>query len=323
MGSLSRHRVSVIVPTRDRDPLLQQALASVRANEDDGLELEVLVIDNGSGQSTQAIAAEFGARYLRCSIHGAAAARNRGFEAASGEFIAFLDDDDVWIPGHLRHQVDWLAQRPDFGGVLGQVRNIDHELRSAGPLWPQRLPDDGRLFTHLLRVMPQLGATVIRSSVLSEVGYFDERLGGDEDWDLHLRLALRRPVGFMPIPCALFRRRPNGTWDELHWRQIRSTRRVFWRNVRRAGNQAPSLGFVLRAWLHHLGASHTELLNNAGAHALAGRGPAARVALGRAFRVSPLHAAWSLVRRPDARWVAYTSLRPRLTRGGSGSEPVR
>jgi glycosyltransferase involved in cell wall biosynthesis len=318
-------RVSVIVPTRDRDPLLRQALASIAANAEPGLELEILVIDNGAGESTSSIASEMGGRYLRCSTQGVSAARNCGLQAATGEYVAFLDDDDVWMPRHLRLLVDWLAEHPYHGAVLGQVQNTDLELRNPGLLWPESLPDGGRIFAQLLRVQPQLGATVIRKSVLDQIGHFDETLLGDEDWDLHMRLAIGRLVGFVPVPCVLFRRRPNGSWDDLHWKQFAAFRKVFWRNVRRAGKDAPPLRHVLRTYLHHLGAYQSELLNNAKAHALAGRGRAARLALGRSFVASPLHAAVSMARDPEARWVAVASVRPGLghSRGRRGSEPVQ
>jgi glycosyltransferase involved in cell wall biosynthesis len=320
-----RRRVSVIVPTRSRDALLKQALASIRANEDQSLELEILVIDNGAGESTRSIADELGARYLRSATQGVSAARNQGLEAATGEYVAFLDDDDVWMPSHLHLLVGWLAERPAFAAVLGQVQNTDLELRHPGQPWPEWLPDDGRIFAQLLRVQPQLGASVIRKSVIDQVGHFDETLIGDEDWDLHMRLAIDRLVGFVPVTCVLFRRRPSGTWDDLHWKQFRPFRRVFWRNVRRAGKNRPPLRFVLRSYLHHLGAYQSELLNNAKAHAHAGRARAARVAFGRSVLVSPLHAAATMARDAEARRLAFEVVIPglRRRRGAAGSEPAR
>jgi hypothetical protein len=239
--------------------------------------------------------------------------------------VAFLDDDDVWTPGHLHLLVGWLAERPAFDAVLGQVQNVDLELSHPGLLWPDSFPADGHIFAQLLRVQPQLGATVIRKSVIDQVGHFDEELIGDEDWDLHMRLAIDRLVGFVPVPCVLFRRRPNGTWDDLHWKQFRPFRRVFWRNVRRAGKNRPPVSYVLRTYLRHIGAYQSELLNNAKAHAHAGRAQAARVAYGRSVIASPLHAAASIARDSEARRLAFGSVIPGLgrRRGAAGSEPAR
>ena len=90
--------VSVIVPTRDRPALLREALASIRAIENDWLKFEILVGDNGSDPASKLAVAEFGAFYMTVAKAGAGAARNAGLKLAKGEFIAFLDDDDVWLP---------------------------------------------------------------------------------------------------------------------------------------------------------------------------------------------------------------------------------
>jgi glycosyltransferase involved in cell wall biosynthesis len=282
----------------------------VVANSDPGLQLDVLVVDNGGGAETMNVVREFGARYLRCSSGGAAAARNRGLEDANGEYIAFLDDDDVWTPCHLRQQVDWLVEHPDFGAVLGRVQNIDHELKRAGLLWPESLPYDGRLFAYMLRLQPQLGATVIKRSVLESVGYFDETLLGDEDWDWHLRLALTERIGFLPTTCVLFRARPLGSDDERLWQRFPYVGKVFWGNVRRGGKDSPARPLALLTYLHHLGTWHGQFLRSAKVHARSGRRSNAQLGLRRAARISPLHFAWSLIRDSEARRVAMIVLLP-------------
>ena len=114
-------RVSVIVPTRDRPALLREALASIRAIETDALTFEILVGDNGKDAASRAAAEEFGAIYLPVERAGAGAARNAGLKVASGEFIAFLDDDEIapptWLAELLRVQ---RAHSAD--AVFGPVR---------------------------------------------------------------------------------------------------------------------------------------------------------------------------------------------------------
>src|SRR5262245_8263189 len=94
-------RVSVVVPTCNRTASLRKALASIRDVETPDLQLEILVADNGINAETRAVAAEFGAVYLEVETRGPSAARNAAMFAATGDFIAFLDDDDAWLPGHL------------------------------------------------------------------------------------------------------------------------------------------------------------------------------------------------------------------------------
>src|SRR5665213_1772493 len=93
--------VSVVVPTRERPELLSEALQSIRSLERDGVRLEIIVGDNGSAIETEQVAAAFGAVYLHTSKSGSAAARNIAMRAATAEYIAFLDDDDLWTSNHI------------------------------------------------------------------------------------------------------------------------------------------------------------------------------------------------------------------------------
>ena len=95
-------RVSAIIPTKNRAALLREALTSVRAVEGPDLELEIIVADHGSTDDTESVARAFGARLVREPKPGAAAARNTGMRAATGQYVAFLDDDDLWLADHLR-----------------------------------------------------------------------------------------------------------------------------------------------------------------------------------------------------------------------------
>ena len=112
--------VSVIVPTRDRPALLREALASIRAAARPALMFEILVCDNGADPESRAAAEEFGARYLKVGKNGAGAARNAGLAAATGDFVAFLDDDDVWLPGNITPQVGMMMQDPSLDAVFGE-----------------------------------------------------------------------------------------------------------------------------------------------------------------------------------------------------------
>jgi glycosyltransferase involved in cell wall biosynthesis len=317
MGPANKAIVSVIVPTRNRDALLRSALISVQENRGPGFELEVVVVDNGTGEETAQVAAQAGARYVRSPRSGASAARNHGIELATGDYVTFLDDDDVWTAGHLAALVDWLARQPDFVAVLGQVCNVDHDLTKSAAPWPDGLPGDGFVFPALLRIQPQVGATLVRRSAANAVGPFDEKLLGDEDWDWHLRLALHGRVGFLPVVSVLFRARPDGSDDDLQWIRFPYMTEVFWRNVRRGGTRSPSLVSTIRTYLHHLGIWHWQFIRSARAHVRAGRIKSARRSLGRAARISPLHFAWSLLRDSETRRTAAAALR---SAGSSSAE---
>src|SRR5713226_3489906 len=114
MSKQDCYRVSVIIPTKNRSHLLAEALASVLGEATRRVRLEAIVADNGSLDDTKEIAKEFGVRHIEVSKPGAAATRNAGLRVATGEYIAFLDDDDVWLPGHLGLQLDFLSAHREF-----------------------------------------------------------------------------------------------------------------------------------------------------------------------------------------------------------------
>jgi glycosyltransferase involved in cell wall biosynthesis len=228
-----RRKVSVIVPTCDRPVTLRQALASIRALEGPDLTFEILVGDNGANPQTPAIAEEFGAIYLKTPKRGPSAARNAGLQLATGDFVAFLDDDDIWLKQHVRSHVGLLDSRPDLDAVLGQVVNVDQDLKPFGKAWPEEDPGDG---DDLLKRMlggyfPQIGSVVARGNIVEQIGLFDDGLIGGEDLDWLLRIARRRKLGFVSVASIYFRNRPHGIYDTLYRQRAYFDRVVFLRHA--------------------------------------------------------------------------------------------
>jgi glycosyltransferase involved in cell wall biosynthesis len=222
-------KVSVIVPSCDRPALLRQALVSIRALEGPDLTFEILVGDNGSAPETPAVAEEFGAIYLPVQTGGPSAARNAGLKVAGGEFIAFLDDDDVWLKDHVRSHVELLDSKPSLDAVLGQVISTDPDLEALGQPWPEENPGDGdELLKRMLSgYFPQIGSVIARGNICEQIGLFDDSLTGGEDLDWLLRIARRRKLGFVSVPAMLFRTRPHGVYDALYRRRAYFDRVVF------------------------------------------------------------------------------------------------
>jgi glycosyltransferase involved in cell wall biosynthesis len=195
--------VSVIIPTRDRAALVTRALASVFAQTHPAE--EVIVVDDGSSDDTAArVRSEFpGATVIRQeSPKGVSAARNRGVDAAGGEWVAFLDSDDEWLPEKLARQTAALEREP--GHVLCHsdeiwIRNgrrVNPRRRHAkhgGWIFPRCLP--------LCAISPS--AAMIRRDVLLALGGFDESLPACEDYDLWLRLCARYPVLLVDEPLVI------------------------------------------------------------------------------------------------------------------------
>ena len=228
-------RVSVIVPTYNRPLTLREALASIRALDRvyDEIEFEVVVGDNGLTDATRELCEEFGAVYAPAPGRGASYARNAALKAATGDFIGFLDDDDAWLPGHIRPHLAYLDAHPEHDAVFGQAISTDEHLRPTGEPWPQEDPGTGDELTRtmLSGLFPQLGTVIVRKSAADRIGYFDPSLIGGQDLDWLLRLASKKKLGHIQSPCILFRGRAPGTSsDALQRMRIGFDCKVFLRH---------------------------------------------------------------------------------------------
>ncbi len=191
--------VSVIIPTFNRETLLARALSSVLAQT--GVSFELIVVDDGSTDGTRArVERDFpAATYLYQENQGPSAARNRGIERSRGEWIAFLDSDDEWLPGKLEAQISFFRQNPDCRIMQTEeiwirngkrVNQMTKHKKSGGFIFDKCLP--------LCAISPS--AVMIHKSLFEEVGLFDESLPACEDYDLWLRIASRHPVGLIEKP---------------------------------------------------------------------------------------------------------------------------
>src|SRR5262249_55984139 len=174
---------------------------------------EVIVVDDGSTDDTPRVLEAYGhrLRVIRQSNQGAGAARNTGIAAARGEYVAFLDSDDVWLPQKLERQMARFEADPDLGLVHCGAEVIDEEGRKTGYLLDGR---EGWVALDLLRldreVMGPGSNIVVPRRVAEEVGGFDARLPPSEDWDFSYRIARRYRIGYVAEPLILYRRHSGG-----------------------------------------------------------------------------------------------------------------
>jgi glycosyltransferase involved in cell wall biosynthesis len=180
--------VSVVIPVFNGAPFIEKAVASVRGQR--LRNVEMIVVDDGSTDGTQAILASLqreGLRWYQQAHGGPARSRNRGIEAAHGEYIALLDCDDLWLPDKLDVQLSVMQARPEVGVVhtdyevvddSGKVLERVHAGRSDEPLVQAFAGGHAALPSTLL----------IRRHVLRNVGALNADLYGSEDSDLTIRL---------------------------------------------------------------------------------------------------------------------------------------
>jgi glycosyltransferase involved in cell wall biosynthesis len=201
--------ISIVVPTRNRRALLGRLLDRLDRIDDD-LRYEVIVVDEASTDDTAAFLAGF--RLTRAQLHvirhdppqGPSAARNAGLRIARGEFIGWIDDDDLTSPDRLRRQRSLLLGSGAQWAICAKV-DIDDDLQVIGhtPCPPAEGFVEGLL---AFNTVPAAGqGLLVRTEVVRELGGFDHGLKVVEDWDLCIRLALRGAPAMLDEPLVGYR----------------------------------------------------------------------------------------------------------------------
>jgi hypothetical protein len=199
-------RVSIIIPTHNRPHLISRAVASARVA---GKDVEVIVVDDASVDNTAEVCQTLeGIKYLRLERNqGVAGARNVGILASTASYIAFLDDDDLRLPGSLDIQLEALRANPEAGFVCGAMLMADQNHNPTGEVVAPRHPG-GDAFWELLEldfpVMPI--SVVIRKSCFSRVGLLNSHLCGIDDWDIFVRIAELYAVAVINQPVSIYRK---------------------------------------------------------------------------------------------------------------------
>jgi glycosyltransferase involved in cell wall biosynthesis len=199
-------RVSVIIPCFNQSQYMRTAIASALAQTRPAH--EVIVVNDGSTDSTAEVAAEYGAsiRYVWQPNQGLAGARNTAIQRASGDYVAFLDCDDEWLPGFLEAMSAAVAAHPASAVLYCSARCIDSAGRELPQLAGNKQVPTGAMHQTLLEANFLIPSTVMaKRAVILAAGGFDPALRSCEDWDLFLRLA--RDHEFTAVPECLARYR--------------------------------------------------------------------------------------------------------------------
>lgn len=195
--------VSVVIPTHNRADLLPRAVESVLNQTYSNL--EVIVVSDGSTDATEDIVKRYSnsdsrVRFIGYSpAKGGNVARNTGIEASKGDYIAFLDDDDEWLPEKLQKQVNLL----DNNDAIGLVYTGAHIIYVKEKVeYNSTSKERGNLKTRILidNCIGTTSTVVLRKSVLSQSGIFDESLNALQDYDLWIRIAQHSEIEVVPEP---------------------------------------------------------------------------------------------------------------------------
>ena len=268
--------VSVIIPTFNCEPWIGETIGSVLAQTH--RPLEVIVVDDGSSDRTAEIASRFGdpVRVIRQANQRVCVARNRGFAESRGEFVCFLDHDDVWFPWKLARQLEAFALRPEAGVVFSDFglwfpgaegRFPEAATLDPGDDSPPPIDDaySGWIYHHfLVDCWALTSSAVIRRAVFDASGGFDPALPYSEDWDLWLRLSREVPFVKLDRASTLYRQHAgqgNRALRDIDYRtRLLESAARHWGLVSRDGRRLPSAEFRRNLARYHMqfGLHHLE-----------------------------------------------------------------
>lgn len=199
-------KVSVVIPAYNKAALTVKTVESVLGQTYKNI--EVIVVDDGSTDDTaQRLLPYYGRiKYIHKENGGASSARNTGIQAATGEYVALLDCDDMFLPEKIERSVGHLEQRPDLGFVHTPVYFVNETGRRV-----RRYPffgggPTGWITGKLLKKNFICNSTVVtRRGCFEKAGYFDENIFTPADWDMWLRLSEHYKAGYIDAPLTLYR----------------------------------------------------------------------------------------------------------------------
>lgn len=233
--------VSVIIPTYNRAELVRETLESVFSQTYQ--QLEIIVVDDGSTDHTHEVLAEFGDRIhtIWLGKSGIGVARNSGIEAATGDYIAFLDSDDLWAPVKIERHLNFAIAHPEvvltYTDAIQFSRDGPAEKSFVDKFTALRNP--AHLFTPMIteHAIPLTSTTMIRRSFLEETGLrFPVELGLGEDLSLFLQMMMAgAKFGYLPEKLTS-RRMHGGNASRNHRKRFEDRKRLYCDLLRRTPN---------------------------------------------------------------------------------------
>jgi len=204
---LIKPTVSVIIPTRNRSELLQAAMTSVMNQTFEDFEL--IVVDDASEDATQGVFSFFRDERIKCVRHhtnrGEAASRNTGISHSKGEFIAFLDDDDQWLPEKLRLQLDLIRNSPSIvGAVYSSFMVIDMAKGITLGEWVPRKRGDIYRDMAFDNFVGTPSTVFLRKECFCRAGLFDKHIAYSLDYDMWIRISKEFHFDFIKMPLVKY-----------------------------------------------------------------------------------------------------------------------
>lgn len=245
-------KVSVVIPTKNRADYVSSAIKSVlnQTFED----LEIVVVDGASIDNTREVIGRFDDARIRyiCEKNdrGVSASRNAGIEHSRGKYIAFLDDDDLWMPTKLEKQFNLLDENPR----ISVVSTGSWIINESGKIIGFRIPSlRGKIFPKILleNYVGNCSKVILKKECLEKVGLFDENLPANEDFDLWIRLAKHFEFDYIEECLVLYRIHGRRISADPH--KLLKAKKFLYKKHSKELMTVPNRRKIMGSWHYHLG----------------------------------------------------------------------
>jgi len=199
-------KVTVIIPAYNAEKYIEQTINSVLAQTFQ--DFEIIVINDGSRDKTAEIVNSYGlsVRCIQTTNGGVSRARNLGIDNALGEYIAFLDSDDLWAPTKLEKQVALLNENQNIGLCFTALERVDRNLKLIGKTEAHNYPDFCEaLLLYSCVVTGSCSSVMLRTNIAKQTGGFDTSFTNYEDWEYWLQLSLITEFAAIPEYLVKYR----------------------------------------------------------------------------------------------------------------------
>jgi len=218
--------VSVIIPTYNRARYVCEAVES--ALKQTYPHLEIFVIDDGSTAETQEALRQFGEKikFIKQERRGTCAARNNAIRKAKGKYIAFLDDDDIWLEKKIERDINYLEVHPDYGFVFSGFIYFSDKEKDMGERTKTEEEKTTYEFLYDQNIIHSTSLVTMRKDCLEKVGLFDESLKQSGDYDMWLRAAKGYKFGYINECLSKYRMHDTNVSKNLK-RRIKVNKQIF------------------------------------------------------------------------------------------------
>lgn len=208
-------KVSVIIPAYNKAEYTRRTVDSVLAQTYP--DIEIIVVDDGSSDTTAQVMTQYAQRinFVRKANGGCCSARNEGIRRCTGNYVVFLDCDDLLCPEKVERCIDYLEKNPRFGFVYTGAYFIDEHDKIVGQ-YAHPQSREGLITSKLILGNFICNSTVlVKRPILEKAGFFDEKIFTPADWDMWLRLSEIAQAGFLQEPLTKYRIADNYIFNRL------------------------------------------------------------------------------------------------------------